>query len=292
MKAQLATLTLGIALLSAACGDRADSSSQPDSALAHDLALASAQPAAPSFQDTALAPAPTKAVEAPKKERPAPVRKPAATAPKTETPPPPPTRAPEAQPQPQSVAPAAAPAPVEHAEIASGATGVLTAGSKVCSGVNMVGDKIVATLTSPITGTHGAEIPAGANVVLEVASITSGDKAETASITFRVRSIVVNDKTYNVSADVTPAAALEKTKVSSASGSSDSKKKVIGGAIAGAVLGQIIGRDAKGAIIGAAAGAATGAAVAKAGGSTEKWEACLPSGAQMQIKLNAPLVLM
>lgn len=290
MKAQLATLTLGIALLSAACGDRGSQSAQADSNFARDLALASAQTPTPSFQDTAIAPAPVKAAVAPKKETPAPVRKPTPPAPKKETPA---TQqqapAPVPVPQPQTVAPT--PAPVEHGEIASGTSAVLTAGNKVCSGANMVGDKIVATLNAPITGSHGAEIPAGANVVLEVASITSGDRAENASITFRVRSVIVNDKTYNVSAEATPAVPLEKAHVAGAD-NGDGKKKVIGGAIAGAIIGQVVGRNAKGAIIGAAAGAATGAAVSKASSGGAKWEACLPSGAQMQFKLNAPLVLM
>lgn len=152
----------------------------------------------------------------------------------------------------------------------------------------MVGDKLAATLDGPITGTHGAELPAGSTVVLEVASVQSGDKAENAQITFRVRSIVVNDKTYTVSADVLPTSALDRTKVQGADPNAD-KKKVIGGAIAGAILGQMIGHNTKGTLIGAAAGAATGAAVSKAG---EKWEGCLPAGAHIRLKLNSPLVLM
>lgn len=151
----------------------------------------------------------------------------------------------------------------------------------------MVGDKLAATLDEPMMGSRGAEIPAGSTVVLEVASVQSGDKADNAQITFRVRSIVVNDKTYSVSADAVPTSALDRTQVAG-SGNTDTKK-VIGGAIAGAILGRMIGHDAKGTIIGAAAGAATGAAVSRAGG---KWEGCLPAGAHIRLRLNEPLVLM
>jgi hypothetical protein len=157
----------------------------------------------------------------------------------------------------------------------------------VCTASNLPGDKLVATLNTAMTGSNGFELPAGSTVVLEVASVSPGETADGAKITFRVRSIVVNDKTYTVAADVLPAGSLDRTKVAGVDPNAD-KKKVIGGAIAGAILGQMIGHNTKGTVIGAAAGAAAGAAVAKSG---ERWEACLPSGAQLTLKLNAPLVL-
>jgi uncharacterized protein YcfJ len=163
----------------------------------------------------------------------------------------------------------------------------LTSGSKVCSNTNLPGDKLVATLNEAVTGTNGAMIPAGSTVVLEVTSVTGGENAESARIAFRVRSVVVNDKTYNVDANVTPMAPFEKSKVADDDPNAD-KKKVIGGAIAGAILGQMIGHNTKGTVIGAAAGAAAGAAVAKSG---EKWQACLPAGAPLRLTLNAPLVI-
>jgi hypothetical protein len=281
---------LGAAIAATACSDQAAKQAKTDSALARDLALAGTQTAQPTFQDTSVSPAPVKA--APEvKEPPAPVR--------TRSTPPPPKPRPQtvSQPAPAPVttpqvvasapAPATTPAP-ERGEIASGSSAELTSTSKICTASNMVGDKLAATLDAPITGTNGAELPAGSTVVLEVASVQSGDKAENAQITFRVRSIVVNDKTYNVSADALPTSALDRTKVQGADPNAD-KKKVIGGAIAGAILGQMIGHNTKGTVIGAAAGAAAGAAVSKAG---EKWEACLPAGAHIRLKLNEPLVLM
>src|SRR5262245_6507406 len=184
---------LGAAIAATACSDQAAKQAKTDSALARDLALAGTQTAQPTFQDTSVSPAPVKA--APEvKEPPAPVR--------TRTTPPPPKPRPQTispppvtTPQVVASAPAPAPAPApERGEIASGSSAELTSTSKICTASNMVGDKLAATLDGPITGTHGAELPAGSTVVLEVASVQSGDKAENAQITFRVRSIVVNDK--------------------------------------------------------------------------------------------------
>jgi hypothetical protein len=286
MKLSLVAL-LGAAIAAAACSDQAAKQAKADSSLSRDLALAGAATPEPTFQDTSVAPAPVKA--APEvKEPPAPVRR--------HTPPPPVPRrrpdiisqpAPVSAPQVVAAAPSPAPAP-ERGEIASGSSAELTSTSKICTSSNMVGDKLAATLDAPIMGTHGTELPAGSTVVLEVASVQSGDKAENAQITFRVRSIVVNDKTYNVAADALPTSSLDRTKVQGADPNAD-KKKVIGGAIAGAILGQMIGHNTKGTVIGAAAGAAAGAAVAKSG---EKWEACLPAGAHLRLRLNEPLVLM
>jgi hypothetical protein len=278
-----------IALLSAAaCSDKTKSSATTDSALAKDLALAGQQTAQPTFQDTALAPAPTPAATA-KKEIPAQLPKRTATKPKTEAPRQV-AQAPTPQPAPapvvQAPIPAVAGPAVIHGEIGSGTTVALTSGSKVCTSTNLPGDKIVATVNEAITGSNGAVIPAGSSVVLEVASANS-QSADGAAITFRVRSLVINDKSYTVAADVAPATQIEKTKVAGSDPNAD-KKKVIGGAIAGALLGQLIGHNTKGTIIGAAAGAATGAAVAKTG---EKWEGCLPAGAALRLTLTGALVM-
>ncbi|MEP6494647.1 MAG: YMGG-like glycine zipper-containing protein [bacterium] len=273
-------------LLAAACTDKVAKKAAADSVLARDLALAGQQSAAPTFQDTAVAPAPTPAAVTPKAP-PAPVRAPRAERRKPPTPKPV-EQAPAPTPTIQPVAiPAPTPAPL-RAEIGAGSGGTLTSGSKVCSSTNLPGDKLVATLTSDVTGTNGAVIPSGSTVVLEVASTAPGESAETAQLGLRVRSIIVNDKTYTVDATITPTTPLEKTKIPDADPNA-AKKKVIGGAIAGAILGQLIGHNTKGTVIGAAAGAATGAAVAKSGG--EKWQACLPAGASLRLTLNAPLVI-
>jgi hypothetical protein len=294
---------VAVLLLAAACADKSRSGPGTDSALARDLALANQQTAQPTFQDTAVAPAPTPAsiaknnpptpararvghepnkpkVEQPRRVAQAPTTQPTPTV-QIPAPAPAPTPAPAAP-----AAPAAAPGPA-RGEIGTG-TGVgLTSGTKVCTSTNLPGDKLVATVNEPITGSNGAVIPAGSAVVLEVASVSKGDDANGPQITFRVRSVVVNDKTYTVAANVVPLGAFDKTKVAGTDPNAE-KKKVIGGAIAGAILGQILGHDTKGTVIGAAAGAAGGAVLAKRG---EQWEACLPAGSAMRLTLSAPIVM-
>jgi hypothetical protein len=276
---------LGSALIvAAACSKDADKA-QTDSSLARDLALASAQPSQPTFQDTAIAPAPVQAGRA--QTPPEPVRtrvsnRPATPRPRvTERPAAPPPQHVEA-PQPAPVAVAPAPAPV--ASIASGTGMGMTSGSKICS-TALPGEKFVATLNNDVTGANGAVLPTGTTAVIEVAS--AGGTDENATIAFRVRAIVVGDKSYPVNADVQPEASFVRTKVEGTDPNAD-KKKVIGGAIVGGLLGQLIGHNTKGTVIGAAAGAATGAAVAKA---SEKYESCLPAGTQFRVTLNSALVM-
>src|SRR5438128_12021902 len=88
MKARTILLGLSIAALSACAKDKAPAT---DSSLARDLALAGSQTPQPTtFQDTAIAPAPTQAGRA-KEEPPAPVparvaRQPEAVQPRPQTP--------------------------------------------------------------------------------------------------------------------------------------------------------------------------------------------------------------
>jgi hypothetical protein len=284
MKAPRIAVALLVAL--AACSDKSKSAAAADSNLARDLALAGAQPVNPTFQDTAVSPAPVQAGRA-KEQPPEPVRARASLPPLSKRPAPV-AQLPVPQPAPAPVAqaPIVAPAPgPARGEIGSGTGVALTSGSKVCT-TNLPGDKFVATVNNAITGSNGAVIPAGSSVVLEVASVNPGQNGDP-QITLRVRAIVVNDKTYDVTADVVPEATLVKSKVENADPNAD-KKKVIGGAIAGAILGQMIGHNTKGTVIGAATGAAAGAAAAKV---SEKWQGCLPAGSPLRLTLNQSLVM-
>ena len=282
------SLTLGLA----ACSDhRNNSNVAADSVLSHDLALANqATTPQPTFEDTALsstAKAPPPTVAPAKTPRPAPSRSTShrernmtpAEAPSDATPHPlPSVPIPSASP---------APAPAPSREIGSGTGFSVTSGGKVCTSTNRPGDKIVATIDSPINGSNGAMIPAGSKAVLEVASVTPGDSPENAQITFRVRSIYVNDVSYPVDGSVTPSTPLEKVQVPNSDPNAD-KKKVIGGAIAGVILGQIMGHSTKSTVIGAAAGAGAGAVAAKV---TQKYEACLPAGASLHVTLAQALTM-
>ena len=263
-----------------ACADR-KRTANADSDLTRDLQLAGQINAQPTFQDTALSSA-------------APTRAPAPT----KTPAPTPTRSGRQErrmsvPAPQDVrpsipAPAPLPAPTRSSaparEIGAGTGIVMTSSGRVCTETNRPGDKIVATIDSPVSGTNGAVIPAGSKVVLEIASVTPGDQAH---IDFRVRGLYVNDSLYPASGTVSPTTPLEKVKIANPDANAD-KKKVIGGAIAGAILGQIIGHNTKGTVIGAATGAAAGAVAAKAG---EKYENCLPAGASLHMTLGQSVVM-
>src|ERR1051326_2273778 len=269
---------VGVALLTVlgACADHKRASSA-DSDLSRDLQLAGQIAAQPTFQDTALSSAAAPARQASPERTPTPTRR---VAHREE-----PRRSPVPQPldvRPNTPAAPPAPAAAPARQIGAGTSIVMTSQGRVCTEDNRPGDKIVARIDSPVSGTNGALIPAGSKVVLEIASVTPGDQG---SIQFRVRSIFVNDSSYSVAGTVSPSTPLERVKVANSDPNAD-KKKVIGGAIAGAILGQIIGDNTKGTVIGAATGAAAGAVAAKA---TEKYEACLPAGASLQMTLAQPV---
>lgn len=259
-----------------ACGDdEAEGAAAVDSALASDLATASQSDPSVVFADTALS------ESAPERAR-------ASTTPAPRSPSPRPAPAPATRSAPTRVAPAPdvaasapapapAPAPVPDIParvgpgIAAGTAISLATNQQVCTD-NKPGDKITATISAPITGTDGIVIPAGAKAVLEVASTTHGTDGSEPRITFRVRAIIAEGRSWPVSIAVATTEAPDKTRRNS---STSDRNKVIGGAIAGAVLGQVLGKDTKSTVIGAAAGAAAGAGAAVA---TSHFVGCLSSG--------------
>lgn len=288
-------LVLAVAALAVAACSEQRTAERADSDLSHDLALASQITAQPALKDTAIAPAPQpQAAPAPRRQpapppqrttprrQPTPQPVPAAAPPPTQT-----ASAPDSA-QPDSAtgtASGAAPAP-EPAAIAAGTGISLTSGMRVCTNSNKVGDKLVATVTSPVEGSGGATIPTGARVVLEVAQLTPGTTPDSSTIVLQPTVMYVNGLSYQVTGTVAPTSALERTQVQG-SGPSD-KEKVAGGAVVGAILGQLLGHNTKSTVIGAAAGAATGAVVAKV---QQHYQACLPEGAALTLTLGAPLTM-
>ena len=264
----------------AACSDHKRTASA-DSDLTRDLQLAGQIAAQPTtFQDTALSPTTTRVRASVPVKTPSPTRTARHERPLSPAQPPL-----DATPRPQASLPLPAPAAAAPAREIGAGTGItMISGGRVCTETNRPGDKIVATTDSPISGTNGALIPAGSKVVLEVASVTPGDQAQ---ITFRVRSLYVNDSSYSIAGNVSPTTPLERVKIRNPDANAD-KKKVIGGAVAGAIIGQIIGHNTKGTVIGAATGAAAGAVAAKAG---EKYEACLPAGASLHMTLAQAIAM-
>ncbi len=282
--------TAALAALSA-CTERR-TAERADSDLSHDLALASQVSGQPALKDTAVAPSPaperqqppaTTPRSEPRSPRREPVSQPVRTATASA---PQPTSAPVID-QPDSSTMAAANMPAPEPKVIGMGTGIaLSSGMSVCTNTNKVGDKLVATVTSPVEGTGGATIPAGARLVLEVAQVTPGGASDDSSIVFRPTTMYVDGMSYPVSGTISSTTALQRAEVPG-TGPSD-KEKVAGGAVVGAILGQILGHNTKSTVIGAAAGAATGAAVAHA---QKNYQVCLPEGASLVLTLDAPLAM-
>ena len=284
------TFLLLVTLSAAACRDRSPAP-ETDSALARDIALAQRSGQGPEvFNDAPLggtAPAST--------ARGAPATRNAPPRASTPTPAPIPrprsTTAPVMRvPRPAPQAPVAeAPAPGASSASTAGVIGAgtrvgMTTNGKVCTSGLLVGDKFTATVNTPTVGTNGAVIPAGATVVLEVASVQRGDPMESSRIQFRVRSIDVNGESQAADGDVATLASLER--VDAPQG--NDRGKVIGGAIAGAVLGRILGGSIKATVIGGAAGAAAGTVAARRG---QAGDACLPQGSPLRLTLSRDIVV-
>ncbi|MEO5568202.1 MAG: glycine zipper 2TM domain-containing protein [Gemmatimonadaceae bacterium] len=253
-----------LSVIAAACsgGD-----SRPvDSALERDLALASQMQAAQQqFQDTASGPAPT-AQRAPARIDNAPR-----------------TRVTPRQPAPRTDEMESA----SRAVIGAGSSFSLASQQRICTSSNRPGDRFVATLTNPVTGTNGAVIPAGSSVILEVVAVSPGtSNGSDASVRLAVHSVEFNGRSYPLTGEVYTSTDLERTRIMSDPNAD--KKKVIGGAVAGAILGRVLGKSTKGTVIGAAAGGAAGAAAAKA---TQNFEACLPVGGGMRLTLSEAVIL-
>jgi hypothetical protein len=216
----------GVALLAlAACSDRRKPASA-DSDLARDLQMAGQTNAQPTFQDTALSSTAASVRDAApaKKPTPSPSRgsRPdrhvsPAVAPNDVNP------SVKASAPVMSPSPSPAPAAAPSREIGAGTGIVMTSGGRVCTETNRPGDKIVATIDSPISGSNGALIPAGSKVVLEIASVTPGDQAH---IDFRVRALYVNDSLYNIAGTVSPSTPLERVKVANSDANADKKKSL------------------------------------------------------------------
>ena len=281
-----------LALLGA-CRDRAgtDRAASTDSAFARDLALAQRE-VAPTvvFNDAPLSRPTTPAVTpAPAPERPAARTTRPSPAPRRQSPPvrvaitPRPTT-----PEPRTTDSEPASAPASSPASASGVIGAgtrvgMTTNGRACTSA-LAGDKFTATVTSTVTGSNGASIPAGSTVVLEVTSVERADPIEASRIHFHVRAIDVNGESRPGEGDVATLNQMESVRVS---GGSD-RTKVVGGAVAGAILGRVLGGGTKGTVIGAAAGAAAGSAASR---RSQGSEACLPEGSALQLTLSREIVV-
>ncbi len=169
--------------------------------------------------------------------------------------------------------------------VSSGSEISLTAGQRVCTNTNSVGDRFTAQIAEPVMGANGTVIPVGATAVVSITSLQRSQKAgEEIEIGLRVESIADGGKTYPVTSETTYA---QVDKVRSQSGGETARKVATGAAI-GAVLGQILGHKTKSTIIGAGAGAAAGAVIAN---RNADYDGCVPSGGRITIRLTEPLTI-
>ncbi len=283
-------LSAAALLLLAACGDRNRDDASRDVALAvdsapravlGDTALSTVEmpaPAAPTAQE------PLVAGRAPltQAEPPAEAKSPARTAVARARSQRPVASAPsEAARAPQ---PAAAAPRRSSGVIAAGTTIGVSNGAKVCSSTLQVGDRVVVTSNSEVSGSNGVSIPAGASFGLVVTtSKTSGSQGDAAALEFDVRSVTFGGETYTVAGSVTTEAVVMERKGGDA-------KKVAIGAAAGAVIGNIIGGGSRvqRTAVGAAAGGAAGAVTAAMTGDRF---ACLPEGAALTVRLGSALTV-
>jgi hypothetical protein len=145
---------------------------------------------------------------------------------------------------------------------------------------NHVGDKFAATLDQPLYVNDVVVVPRGAYVYgrLEEAK-EAGHLAGKAQLRLSLTGIVVNGQTY--------ALTTGDYALSGKSRSSDSAKKVGGGAALGAVIGAIAG-GGKGAAIGAGVGAGAGTAVQVA---TKGDQVHVPSETLLEFALDQPVTI-
>jgi hypothetical protein len=293
-----------VSLLALAACSKADKTGQDalaqDSSLTRDLQLANNDTAAqPQLKDVPTTPPPAPPKPAvvtprhvaaappppPRKRTPAPVPKPPPVV--AQTPAPVAPVAPTTTPSGNTVvtAPSTGASSEGTVGVVSAGTNLsLSSGQRVCTNTNSIGDRITATLAEAVTASNGVVVPAGATAVLEITSLGRSNQAgENMNIGLVVRSIAYGGKTYPVNGEIV-SAAVEKVKASD----NNDATKVAGGAVVGAILGHILGgrSKTKGTIIGAAGGAAAGAVLAH---QTEKYDACLPSGGQVVVKLDSPM---
>jgi hypothetical protein len=254
-----AVAPLALVALIAACGKSDDAAAD-----SRQVELAPAAAGQPQLGDTAQAAAATVA-EAPK---PAPAN--AAPAPAKTAPAP---------------AKAAAPAAPTTGTIAAGTLLNASSGSRVCTNIAKVGDRVEATLSDAVTGTNGVTVPAGATVVLRVSEAKRGENGkEGIRLAFEPVSLSHGGADYSISGT----AAVPNVEVVRAQSTGTQAKKVAIGAAAGAIAGQILGKNTKSTVTGAAVGAAAGGAVAV--GSAD-WNGCLAQGGRVSITLAGPLTV-
>jgi hypothetical protein len=158
--------------------------------------------------------------------------------------------------------------------------------AKLCTNSAKVGDRVDATVSETVHGTHGVRVPEGATATMRVTEAQPGNNgADKARIGFELVSVAVAGDTYDV--EDAPVIAPPVTVVRRQT-TGDQAKKIAAGAAIGAILGRVIGKSGKATVGGAAVGAGGGAIVAA---KTADYDACVSADARLAVQLNRPLRL-
>ena len=274
-----ALLALSFALFVGACTTKTDNNAAADSALNKDIQLANRDTAAqPALTDV---PASSTVATAPAATAPRTTTRTTTTSRTTTRTPTTTTRTPTVTSSGNTVTRTSAGSAARVGTIPAGSTLALASNSTVCTNTYKVGQRFNASVTSAISGSNGAVIPAGATAAVEVTELKRSENAnDPVRMGFRVVSVSFGGHTYPVSATTTDA---QVTRVKNQPKGKD-VQKVVGGAAIGAIAGQILGRSTKATVIGAAAGGAAGAAAAAA---TSNYEGCVNSGSRITATLNS-----
>ena len=153
-------------------------------------------------------------------------------------------------------------------------TGVLQ--EQISTKDNEAGDRVELRTTESFQ-VGDATVPAGLTLRGEVAEAKGGGRVSSrAKLAFRITQLEAEGRTYQV--------VTEPFEVRGRSESSNTLKKVVGGAVAGGVVGAVAGDTKKGVLIGAALG--TGVAVATDGGNIT-----LAKGQQIAVQLAEPVTI-
>ncbi|MEX2154530.1 MAG: hypothetical protein WD825_14405 [Gemmatimonadaceae bacterium] len=259
------------ATLLAACGgdsSNADSALAADSSLNRDLALAGTDTAAqPSLTDVPATPAGA-AKTTPATKRP--------TSTKTSS-----TKTASGNTKTAGTGTAS-----RSGTIAAGTALNVRADSKLCTNTHQVGNTYTATVNTPVSGTNGATIPAGATVTLRVTKLNRSENVnDPIEMEFEVVNVSFSGKSYSLAGS--SVAGLDVQRVRNQPKSKD-VQKVVGGAAIGAIAGQVLGKNTKSTVIGAAAGAAAGAGAAAA---TANYEGCINAGSNFVVNLGNALTI-
>jgi hypothetical protein len=229
-----------------------------------------AEQAATSTSDSLLAQSP---VEAPQGSvTPAEQYQPA-PAPAPETPAP----APAPKPYKAQHKPAPAPTPAEKPgmPVPAGTTFTIAVTTALTSETAQPGDSWTGTVKDAVIVGSEVPIPAGAKVNGVIRGVLPAERGSRAFLVLSVRSVEVDGKEFDVSADADSIIA----------GSTRTRNvgTVAGSAAAGALIGRAIGGGGKGALIGGLLG---GAAATGVVANTKGYQATVKEGAEIQVKVT------